>query len=240
MKPLALQPRLVEQAYEAVLDEICDGALPPGTHLVQEQLAARLGVSRQPVQQALLLLKSDGLLQDAGRRGLVVAPVDLGMMRHRYQIRATLDALAARLAAEQCAAVPAVAAAVERDGKRIIAAGVAAVATGCVHDMVARDVAFHGFLYEVSGNPLLGPTAQRHWRYLRRVMGEVLRRAEPPRAIWRQHREILGAIVAGDPERGEALAVRHVEAAEARLRRALGQEGEGEAPADGGCRRDAG
>jgi DNA-binding GntR family transcriptional regulator len=240
MKPLALQPRLVEQAYEAVLDEICDGALPPGARLVQEQLAARLGVSRQPVQQALLLLKSDGLLQDAGRRGLVVAPLDLGMMRHRYQIRATLDALAARLAAERCAADPAFAAAAKQDGDRVVAEGLAAVAAGCVHDMVARDVAFHAFLYEASGNPLLEPTAQRHWRYLRRVMGEVLRRAEPPRAIWRQHQEILAAVVAGDLEASEALAIRHVETAEAHLRRALGQDDGGEATADDGRRRRAG
>ena len=239
MKPLALQPRLVEQAYDAILDEICDGALPANARLVQEQLAGRLGVSRQPVQQALLLLKSDGLAQDAGRRGLVVAPVDLGVMRHSYQIRATLDALAARLAAERCAAAPAAAAAVRREGERVVAAGVAAIATGCVHDMVARDVAFHAFLYEASGNPLLGPTAERHWRYLRRVMGEVLRRAEPPRAIWRQHQEILGAIVAGDLEASEALAIRHVESAEDRLRRALGQDDEGEAPADDRHRRRA-
>jgi DNA-binding GntR family transcriptional regulator len=239
MKAIAAHPRLVEQAYEAVLDEICDGALPSGARLVQEQLAARLGVSRQPVQQALLLLKSDGLLQDAGRRGLVVAPVDLGMMRHRYQIRATLDALAARLAAARCAAEPAFARATGQGGDQVVAEGLAAVAAGCVHAMVARDVAFHAFLYEASGNPLLEPTAQRHWRYLRRVMGEVLRRAEPPRAIWRQHREILDAVVAGDLEGSEALAIRHVEAAEARLRRALGQKDEGEATEDGSRRRHA-
>jgi DNA-binding GntR family transcriptional regulator len=43
-----------------MLDEIADGTLVPKTHLVQESLAERYGISRQPIQQALLLLKNDG------------------------------------------------------------------------------------------------------------------------------------------------------------------------------------
>ena len=70
---LTPQSSLVEQAYEAILGEIADGTPAPNTHLVQEVLAARYGVSRQPIQQALLLLRSDGIAQDVGRRGLVVA-----------------------------------------------------------------------------------------------------------------------------------------------------------------------
>ena len=107
MKPLAPAASLVSQAYDAILDEICDGGLPAGTHLVQEALADLLGVSRQPIQQALLLLRNDGVVQDAGRRGLLVPALDLEMMQHRYRIRAALDALAARLTAERCAASPA-------------------------------------------------------------------------------------------------------------------------------------
>ena len=59
-------PALGEQVYQAIVDEICDGTLEAGAHLVQEQLAARFGVSRQPVQQAMALLKADGLVEEAG------------------------------------------------------------------------------------------------------------------------------------------------------------------------------
>ena len=60
-----------------------------------------------------------------------------------------------------------------------------------------------------------------HWRFLRRAMGDVLRHAELPGDIWRQHAEILEAVIAGDPSRAEALIVAHdLEAAEA-LRSAL-------------------
>ncbi|MEK0085818.1 GntR family transcriptional regulator [Benzoatithermus flavus] len=221
MNPLTPRPSLVGQAYEAILDEICEGAIPANTHLVQEALAARLGVSRQPVQQALLLLKNDGVLLDAGRRGLMVAPLDPRTVRHHYQVRAALEALAARLAAGRCAASPAEAARIGRAGEEILAAGEAAVVAGSVREMVARDVEFHRFLYDASGNPVLGPTAQVHWRYLRRVMGEVLRIARQPPATWRQHREILEAVRRGDEEAAANLASRHVEEAASRLTSSL-------------------
>jgi DNA-binding GntR family transcriptional regulator len=214
---LTQQPSLVEQAYEALLGEIADGTLAPSTHLIQEVLAARYGVSRQPIQQALLLLKSDGIVQDAGRRGLVVAPLDLQMMRDRYQVRAALDGLAARLAAGRCAASPKVATHTRRQGERILKAGCEAVDAGAIKAMIAQDVAFHAFVYEASGNPMIGPTAEIHWRFLRRVMGEVLRRSEPPAIIWQQHRDILDAVVAGDPEGAEARILDHIHGAAGRL-----------------------
>lgn len=224
MKPIALQPSLVTQAYEAILNGICDGSIAANTHLVQEVLAARLGVSRQPVQQALLLLRQEGVVRDAGRRGLIVAPLDLPMMRHRYQVRSVLDALAAGLAAERCAASPALASAIGEVGGGIVAAGEAAVAAGGIGDMIARDVEFHAFLYDASGNPVLEPTAQIHWRYFKRVMGEVLRHAGPPHAIWHQHRAILTAVLAGDAAAASERALQHVDRAAERLGLALARK----------------
>ena len=76
MRKVANVTRRVEQAYEIIRDSICDCTLEPGTHLVQEDLAADIGVSRQPIQQAMLLLKADGLVIETGGRGLYVAPMD--------------------------------------------------------------------------------------------------------------------------------------------------------------------
>lgn len=221
MRPLKQVPGLTEQVYQALLDDICGGKLTPGTHLVQEQLAADLGVSRQPIQQALAMLKNDGLLQELGKRGLFIATIDLAEMRHHYEIRAALDGLAARRAAERALASRSFAKELKEDGDAKIAAGHGAIAKGSITQMVASDLAFHTFVYEASGNPLLAPTAALHWRQLRRVMGEVLRRAEPPAAIWRQHAAILDAIVRGDADRAETEAIAHVRTAAERLERAL-------------------
>lgn len=221
MKPLNQQPGLTEQVYQALLAEICAGRMPPGTHVVQEQVAAGLNVSRQPVQQALALLKSEGLLKELGRRGLFVAPLEVATMRQHYEIRAALDGLAARRAAERAAASKDVAREIEREGASRVAAGAAAIATGAVAALVQRDVEFHAFLYAATGNPLIATTAEPHWRYLRLVMSEVLRHAEPPPEIWRQHQDILDAIVSGNARRAEQLAIEHVETARIRLEPAL-------------------
>jgi DNA-binding GntR family transcriptional regulator len=220
MQLLPPQQGRSEQVYQRLLDAICDGSLVPGEHLVQEQIAAKLGVSRQPVQQALAILKTEGLLLELGKRGLFVAPLDLASMRHHYEIRAALDGLAARRAAERAANEDS-RADIEREGRASLAAGRAAMAGGQIVDMVRADIAFHSYLYEASGNPLLASSAEPHWRQLRRVMGEVLRRAETPGEIWRQHAEILSAVVSGDAKLAEQRAVDHVVSARQRLETAL-------------------
>jgi DNA-binding GntR family transcriptional regulator len=221
MRTLKPQPSLAEQVYEAIVDEICNGALPAGAHLIQEQLAETLGVSRQPVQQAMALLKADGMVQETGRRGLWVAPLDPGLMRHHYDIRAVLDGFAARTAAARINAKPRLGAAFSNSAGRILEQGQAAVEAGDVAGQVHHDMALHALIYEMSGNPLLARTAEPHWRFLRRAMGEVLRRATLPGEIWRQHAEIVDAIASGDKELAEELMVAHDLGAAATLRDAL-------------------
>ena len=100
-RAITIQPRLVEQVYEAILSEIAEGKLLPNARLIQDELATAYGVSRQPVQQALLLLRDHGLVRDAPRRGLVVSPLDVEFVRNLYGVRAVLEGLAARMAAER-------------------------------------------------------------------------------------------------------------------------------------------
>lgn len=221
MKLLKSQPSLTERVYDAILDEIATGALPAGSHLVQEQLAERLGVSRQPVQQAMTLLKADGIVEEIGRRGLWVAPLDPDLMQHHYEIRAALDGLAARLTAGRARGDASLADLFSKRAGDILAKGAEAVETGAVTDQIHHDAALHKLVYEMSGNPLLARTAEPHWRFLQRAMGEVLRRATLPVEIWRQHTEIVDAIAAGDGPRAEALMVAHDLEAAQTLRAAL-------------------
>jgi DNA-binding GntR family transcriptional regulator len=214
-------PGLAEQVYQAVLDEICDGRLPAGAHLVQEQLAERYGVSRQPVQQAMALLKADGLVEEVGKRGLRVTALDLARMRHHYEIRAALDGLAARTAAQRAMDDPAVAQEAKARGVKILEKGRHAVAQGATREQIRYDEDFHNLVYELSGNPLLPRTAESHWRFLRRVMGDVLRHAAPPPTIWQQHAAILEAIAAGDPALAEARATDHIRGAADLLAKAM-------------------
>ena len=209
MKAIANQPNLVDQVTQAVLDEITAGKLAPGERVIQEQLAQALGVSRQPVQQALLLLRNQGVLQDAPGRGLIVAPLDAVHVRQMYAMRAVLEGLAARRAAE-CNAERAA-----KQGPALIEAGCRAVASGSFTKMIAADTRFHEFLYALSGNDLVAPALATHLTYTQRVMGVVLVGNEKPAAIWREHAQILEAVGAGDGARAEALARRHIDDASA-------------------------
>ncbi len=213
MKPIALAPSLTEQAYQAVVDEICDGALASGSRLVQEQLAKRLGISRQPIQQVMGLLKADGLVEDAPGRGMLVAPLDASLVTSRYQIRGAMDGLAAQLAATRAGSLVGVKDQIARRGRSIVKAGIAAIESKAIKRMVAYDVEFHNFVYECSGNSLITATCEPHWLHLRRAMSEVLRKAAPPEDIWKQHENILNAVLEGDAKNAKSLAIKHVEQA---------------------------
>jgi DNA-binding GntR family transcriptional regulator len=204
-------PDLVEQVYRALLDAISEGSLAPGARVTQEDLAERLAVSRQPVLQALRLLKKDGLLLDAPGRGLRVAPLDAEWIGSVYEVRGALDALAARLAAERRAVIDA----------RLIEQGRRAARGRHIKAMVEADIAFHNAIYAASGNPLIARSAQPHWVHLRRVMGAVLQSSPQRDALWDEHERIAAAIAAGDAKRAAALAEHHGRQASANLRTRL-------------------
>jgi len=198
-------PTLVEQVVNAIVSEIVDGELPSNSRLIQDDLARAYGVSRQPVQQALLLLRDRGLVREAPGRGLIVSPIDPEFVRKLYEVRAMLDGLAARLAAER---------GTERaraEGPAYLEAGRAAVESGSLNEQIEADMKFHAFVNELSENSLIGETTAPHWPYLRRVMGEVLRDdAQMPQTILGEHVAILDAIMAADGERAEALSRDHI------------------------------
>lgn len=204
MKAITLQPNLVVQVKNALLEEITSGKLNPGERIIQEQIAQALGVSRHPVQQALLLLKNQGVLKEATGRGLVVAPLDAEHVEDIYEMRAAIEGMACRLAAILRADHA------RKQGESMIEAGRKAVASGSVPRMIAADIKFHEFLYSLSGNPLIGPAMNTHLTYTQRVMGEVLIQDQEPWDIWAQHENILKAIASGDANLAEKLAIEHL------------------------------
>jgi DNA-binding GntR family transcriptional regulator len=100
MIPLEPLPNLIDQVYGRILEAIIDRTLPPGQRIRQNELAEKLGVSRQPVSHALHLLYRQGMVTESGRRGFEVTPLDPIRIHQLYEVRGAIDALAARLAAE--------------------------------------------------------------------------------------------------------------------------------------------
>jgi DNA-binding GntR family transcriptional regulator len=196
---LEASPDLVERVYGKLIDAISDGSLAPGQRITQEDIAQQLAVSRQPVLQALRLLKKDGFVQDAPGRGLQVSALDAQWTRNVYQVRGALDALAARLAAQRRYRI---APALLREGRR-------AARGSDVRAMIDADLAFHAALYAAAGNPLIEQSAQLHWRHLKRVMGAVLQQTGQRDAVWDEHEAIAKAIAAGDADGAGRLIEEH-------------------------------
>ena len=200
---VVLSPNLTEQVYERLVTAICNADLAPGTRITQEDLAAMLNVSRQPVLQALRILRRDGLVIDAGKRGLMVALLDARSISNIYQVRAALDALAARQAAL----------AGTRLDSTVVDEGRKAACASSVGAMIDADLKFHNLIYQASGNPLIAVSANHHWRHIRRAMGAVLRSSGVRQAVWGEHEAILNAINDGDADLAERLARSHAESA---------------------------
>lgn len=219
MKLLAAESKLVELVQDGILAEIASGRLKAGMEIAPDPLAQDMGVSRQAVQKALQALRVRGVLRERPNRTLEVAPLDLVHVRHLYDVRAVIEGLAFRKAAE----VNAQGAAVE--GPLHIAAGRRAVERGDVADVIEADIAFHEFVYELSGNPLLASAMEAHWAETQRVMGEVLQRDEAPGDVWDQHQAMLDAIIAGDGARAESLAREHIERSAHHMIERLKREG---------------
>ncbi|HCQ63786.1 MAG TPA: GntR family transcriptional regulator [Rhodobacteraceae bacterium] len=91
-----------KDAYGLILDAIDEGLYRPGDRMVESELAERFGVSRTPIREALQRLETQSLLSRDGR-SLIVASLDHNQLAELYAVRAELEGLAARLAAQHAA-----------------------------------------------------------------------------------------------------------------------------------------
>lgn len=91
-----------KDAYGMILEAIDEGLYSPGERMVESELAERFGVSRTPIREALQRLETQSLLTRDGR-SLIVASLDHNQLAELYAVRAELEGLAARLAAQHAA-----------------------------------------------------------------------------------------------------------------------------------------
>lgn len=93
--------RASDKAYRALLSDIVDGVLAPGTVLAEVEQSTRLGVSRTPLREALSRLTAEGLVASQPGRGVVVTEISFAHITELYEVREGLEELGARLAAQR-------------------------------------------------------------------------------------------------------------------------------------------
>ena len=205
---LDIQPALIEQVENRLIDAIVEGALPAGHRLTQESAAAMLGVSRQPVSHALQALKRRGLLVEHGKRGLAVAALEPKRIRDLYVVRAALDGVAA-----ECAARNLRSGTYDRDAldlaRAALTRGQALSRKATLLERIGADVAFHSALHALSGNTAIIETVAAQWPHFMRSMATVLADAEVRERVWVEHAGILDAILFERASEAASLASAH-------------------------------
>ncbi|MFC3124473.1 GntR family transcriptional regulator [Pseudoroseomonas globiformis] len=196
---------LADRAYRRLRDAIVDGSLPGGERVSERSLAQSLGISAQPVREALRRLEAEGMVLTLPRRGTVVAEFTPQRLAEMGLIRIALEGTAASLAARHAADA-------ELAGLRAQLSGMRPLSRdGDVAGLAEANERFHDAINRLTGNAFLirsleALRAYDHFGRLRAL------RATPqePRRAWREHAGILAAIVRRDPERAEARMRAHV------------------------------
>lgn len=197
----AARPRpLRENIRDTLRSRIFDGHYPPGTRLIERDLATEFGVSRLPVREALRMLGQEGLIEDRLPRGSVVKGLSPKEIRDLFAVREALEVQASRLAAA-CAThddLTHLEALLDRASDALARGAImeAHQANNDFHDHVTR-IADNEFL-RIALEPLQG---RMHWLF-RHVndLGELIQ----------EHRDLLAAIASGDPERAAAQSTHHI------------------------------
>jgi DNA-binding GntR family transcriptional regulator len=203
IRPLQRPVPLRQSVYDALIDLIVSGELPPGQHMVETDLARQLGVSRQPIREALHRMEAEGWVDLRPSQGAFVhVPTD-SEVDELLDVRALFEAETARLAAG--AAGP------EQVTKlrELCQKGRASAQADDYGAVVTMNNAFHAEIATIAGNSMLaelaeivGRRVQWYYRLVAPARGHV---------SWAEHAELVDAIEAGDAGRAQQLAREHTE-----------------------------
>ena len=192
---------------EQIRGRILDGSLRPGERLVEDRLSSELGVSRVPVREALRSLSAEGLVTLLPRRGATVVEVTPEDVAELVEVRALLEGLNARLAAQRHD--PEIVAQLRDTLER----GNAAAEDGTAEVLARLNAEFHERLAEASRNSVLSDV-MRGLRERTSIAFSINGRTRA-REDWQEHAGVLAAVIAGDGELAALLATRHVQNAAA-------------------------
>lgn len=183
-------------------DRILQGEFRPGARLVESRLSSEMAVSRIPIREALRALASEGLVTIEPRRGASVAVLSDELAFDMVEVRAALEGLNARLAAERRDT-----AAIE-ELQAILKEGMQAAEREDTDACRHLNRTFHETLATVTGNPvLMDLMSSLRDRTALVFAPSNMRRV---RENWADHAQILRAVIAGNVDLAGLLATQHV------------------------------
>ena len=208
---------LRELVCEHIREAIINGTFAPGERLMEIQMADEMGVSRTPVREAIRKLEMEGFVVMIPRRGTYVSNMSIKDINDVYEIRISLDTLAAGLAAErisdeeleelQCLLVKVGNAIEENDMAKVVEA----------------DIEFHDVLYKASRNERLRNIINNLREQITVIRGVSMRYPGRLKDTQEEHRRLVECIAARNVEKSQEMARIHLENAEKTLMAAMSE-----------------
>lgn len=202
-RPVERPVPLRQAVYDALTELIITGALQPGEHLVESELAKHLGVSRQPVREALHRLQAEGWVDLRPGQGAFVHVPTEHEVDELLAVRSLLETESARLAArsagpEQIARL-----------REFMHEGLGAMQGEDVERLVDLNAALHAYVTEMSGNAVLGELISLVDRRMRWYYTPIARYRGAE--SWDEHGELIDALADHNEDRASEIMRRHTE-----------------------------
>lgn len=210
---------LRELVLEAIREAIINGNLKPRERLMEIQMAEELGVSRTPIREALRKLELEGFIVMVPRKGAYVADISTKDIADVFEIRASLEGLAAALAAERVT---------EEElefMERCLVIKAEAIATADFEKLVDIDTKFHEAIYKASRNERLVTIVNNLREQIQRLRTTSLSVPGRMYQSLKEHRAIVEAIQSRDISLARQVAQDHIENAENVMMESIKRDG---------------
>lgn len=188
----------------AIEEDIFLGRLRPGTRLDEESLAQRFNISRTPIREAILQLVHAGLVEKQPRQGAVVAPLKLHRMVQMFEVMSEIEGLCARFAARRMSEEE------KQALKRLHDTSKAHMEARELDAYYAVNRSFHEAVQAGSHNEPLQEIARGLFARLAPYRRYQLNHPYRVKDSFKEHDDVVEAILAGDPEAAYAAMRRHV------------------------------
>lgn len=196
---------LRDVVFNTLREAILKGDLKPGERLMELQLAAKLGVSRTPIREAIRMLEQEGLAVTIPRRGAEVARMTEKDMEDVLQIREALEILAVQLANEKITSEQI------QELENCVAAFEDAVKTGDVKKIAQTDIDFHDIIYMAGENTKLVAMLNNLREQIYRYRVEYLKDEKIYVRLMEEHQEIIEGLKRRDVDYVVSMVKKHVD-----------------------------
>ena len=202
--------------FSTLMEDILSGRLEPGEKLNISEISERLGVSRTPVREALKQLMSVGLVENVPHRSPFVKKLSIEEIIELYYIRAALEGIASRLAAQrltddQIKELEALCKRMEEKAR-----------SGQYDDFIEDNSKFHFLVYEATNSPRLQEMAHQYYRQCEQYRALVMELPGSYEEVCQEHKNILTSFKERDLEKADNFAREHYFNSARRIAKSVG------------------